>query len=231
MYVEVSPRQSGKTTRLVVAASTFLRENQDSNIAIVSHNRRNSEEVKKLILTRLELEISWTQGMDWPDDLVSRAVYNEYRDKIKVKSNTALSRGEMPPDYWFFDEFAYIPLPDIFPGPAVHNDYNQGNRVPSPSYGNMIVTNGYYCTTPKDRYNPTTDTLISWCQTNNQTVNFHNPWTEQRLMEQETLSPYIREHVLNHWVEYMTGHGFPIAVMKENWFIKHIKKHNFVSGS
>ena len=231
MYVEVSPRQSGKTTRLITAASTFLREHNNSTIGIISHSRRNSEEIKNRILTRLELDISWEQGEDWPSDLVSRAVYNEYEDRIKVRTNTCMSRGEMPPDHWFFDEFAYIRLPDLFPGPAVHNDFNQGNRVPSPSYGNMIVTNGYYCTTPTDRENPTTDTLIRWCQENNQTINYVNPWTETRLQEQEGLSPYIREHVLNHWVDYMRGHGFPISSTKENWLVKYIDKHNFISGS
>jgi hypothetical protein len=226
MYVEISPRQSGKTTRLVNAASTFLRENQESTIAIVSHNRRNSENIKQQILTRLEMEISWQQGMDWPDDVISRSVHTHYKDRIQVRIHTCIQVGYYPPDYWFFDEFAFIRLGDLFPGPAEHNDYNRGNRM---GWGNQIVTNAYYCTTPSDRYG-TVDTLVRWCEETGQIINFNNPWTEERLREHNALGPYMRDAVLGDWVEYMTSHGFPIKGIKENWIVKHIKTHKFING-
>jgi len=226
MYVEISPRQSGKTTRLVNAASTFLRENQESTIGIVSHSRANSEEIKRKILTRLELDISWRNGMDWPDDVTSRVVNNHYKDKIQVRQHTRIQRGYMPPDYWFFDEFAFIRVVDLFPEGLEHNDHTQGNRM---GLGNQIVTNAYYCTTPTDRFGTLTK-LIEWCQENGQTITYNNPWTEERLREQNVLGPYMRDAVLGDWIEYMTAHGFPINGIKENWMVKYIKTHKFING-
>jgi phage/plasmid-associated DNA primase len=94
----------------------------------------------------------------------------------------------------------------------------------------MIVINAYYCTTPTDSRR-TIDVLVNWCRENNQVINFNNPWTEQRLSEQETLAPYVRQHVLDYWVDYMTENGFPIEGIKENWLRKHVKKHSFIGGS
>jgi len=214
MYVEISPRQSGKTTRLVAAAKQFLQNNPNSKIAIVSHNRRNSQELKTKIINRLCLEVSWGYGMEWPDDRICRAVDRDYGERIQIRAHTWIDRGYLPPDYWFFDEFAYVNVGNLFPGPAVHNDYTPGNRVPS-GVGNMIITNAYYCTTPSDHGNSTLDTLVGWCQNNGQEIVFHNPWTEQRLEEQQALSPYVRQHVLDYWVDYMTENGFLINGLKK----------------
>lgn len=227
MYVEISPRQSGKTTRLVAAAAEFLQANPDSIIAIVSHSRGNSGEIKNKILTKLELEISWQQGMDWPDDIISRTTYNHYEGRILIKNNTTLYRGEMPPNYWFFDEFAYKRVEDVFPIYGTHNDYNIGNRL---GEGNQIVANGYYCTTPSFASNRTLDILVRWCQDNNQEISFVNPWTEERLQQQYGLEPYTRNCILNDWVDYMTSRGFPIRLVKENLIYKFLKPHNFLNG-
>ena len=222
MYIEISPRQSGKTTRLIDAAENFILNNgNNTKIAIVSYNLSNSNLIREKILNKLCSTI--------PIDECER-IKERYSSRIKVLSNTCVSRGEHPPDYWFFDEFAYISRSNLFPGPAVHNDYTPGNRIPS-GVGNMIITNAYYSTTPAEGNNEVLDILVNWCQENQQEIVFNNPWTEQRIAEQYGFDTYIREHVVNSWTNYMIEHGFMVTDLKENWLTKHIKKNNFISGS
>jgi hypothetical protein len=224
MYVEISPRQSGKTTRLVEAAATFLRENRNSTIVIVSHSAINSREIKKKIREKLVQDYAIEEGLNIPTELAYRTIDFLYTNNIDVRHNTLVGLGRTAPDYWFFDEFAYINLPDIFPGVAIHNDHQRGNRV---GWGNQIITNAYYCTTPGSRQT-TTEVLVRWCQENNQIINFVNPWTERRLEEQDALGPYMRDAVLGDWVDFMRQNGFPMAALKENWLSKMIKRHKFI---
>jgi hypothetical protein len=52
MYVEISPRQSGKTTRLIQAASDYLRHNPTHNIAVVGINLNVVNDLKNKFIER-----------------------------------------------------------------------------------------------------------------------------------------------------------------------------------
>jgi len=91
LYCEISPRQSGKTTRLIQAASDYLRHNPNHNIAVVGINSMNTNELKSKFLR---------EGID-----ISR---------INFMSGYSFRRFDPPwttdqePNYWFFDEFGFM---------------------------------------------------------------------------------------------------------------------------
>lgn len=92
MYVEISPRQSGKTTRLIQAASDYLRHNPTHNIAVVSVDRKFSNDLKrKFMQSNVNIErIKFLSGSLLPH------VYE------------TINQFSIVYDYWFFDEFGYI---------------------------------------------------------------------------------------------------------------------------
>jgi hypothetical protein len=55
MYVEVSGRQTGKTTRLVEDVVSFLTQNTDKSVLIVSFNDRNRQLIKRKITNKCGL--------------------------------------------------------------------------------------------------------------------------------------------------------------------------------
>ena len=216
MYVEISPRQSGKTIRLIDAAVNYLRNNPEHNIGIIGVNPRATSHIRKMIREKMALNSSLEHGLEWPDDLIYRMVDNVYTPRINALNSLILRRGELDPDYWFLDEFAYHP--DHFFGDTT------GYR--HPTYEGLPL-NAYYCTTPNGNTRMT-QILIDWCRDNNETIHFHNPWTEAKIREQLGLSNYIRREVLDNWVDFMLDNGFPIKGLKENWIHKFLKPHNFL---
>ena len=85
MYVEISPRQSGKTTRLIQAASDYLRHNPTHNIAVIGMHQNNCTDLKnKFIRNNINI------------------------DRIKFMSGNMFGRYNQEPNYWFFDEFGYM---------------------------------------------------------------------------------------------------------------------------
>lgn len=90
MYVEISPRQSGKTTRLIQAASDYLRHNPTHNIAVVGINSMNTNELKSKFL-REGINIS----------------------HINFMSGYSFRRFDQEPNYWFFDEFGFMTRENI----------------------------------------------------------------------------------------------------------------------
>jgi len=87
MYVEISPRQSGKTTRLIQAASDYLRHNPTHNIAVIGMNSKNAGDLK---------------------DKFTRLLTNQNISRIKFMSGNLFGKYNTEPDYWFFDEFGYM---------------------------------------------------------------------------------------------------------------------------
>jgi hypothetical protein len=55
MYVEISGRQTGKTTRLVDDVVSFLTQNGDKNALIVSFNEVSRKEIKRKIMEKCGL--------------------------------------------------------------------------------------------------------------------------------------------------------------------------------
>ena len=90
MYVEISPRQSGKTTRLIQAASDYLRHNPTHNIAVVGMNSKNVVGLK---------------------DKFTRLLTNQNISRVRFMSGNLFGKfllSNTEPDYWFFDEFGYM---------------------------------------------------------------------------------------------------------------------------
>jgi hypothetical protein len=220
MYVEISPRQSGKTTRLVEAAAAFLRANISSTIAIVSHSINSSRDIKKKIREKLVQDYAIEEGLNIPTELSYRTIDFLYTDNINVRHNTLIGLGQSEPDYWFIDEFSYVALHDLFPP-------NTGLPRPHHLGIHPIMENAWYTTTPGG-HTTSADVLVRWCRENDQIINFVNPWTERRLEEQDALGPYMRDAVLGEWVDFMRRNGFPMAGLKENWLSKMIKRHKFI---
>lgn len=217
MYLEISPRQSGKTTRLVSAVVEYLWNNPEHKITIVGLHLGSTQHMKMMIREKLALNSSLRYGLEWPDDLIYRMVDNVYMSRVSIRHSLVLKRGEREPDYWFLDEFGYFP-----------NSFFDSTGYMHPTYQGLPL-NAYYCTTP----NGNTETilkLIEWCRENNETIHFHNPWTETRIQEQYGFDTYIRREVLDTWVDFMMSHGFPIKGLKENWLTKFLKPHNFLNG-
>ena len=92
MYVEISPRQSGKTTRLIQAASDYLRHNPTHNITIVGFHQNNLTDLKnKLVRTGQNIDRI---------KFMSYSLFGRY--------SNCFFREITEPDYWFFDEFGCI---------------------------------------------------------------------------------------------------------------------------
>jgi hypothetical protein len=177
MYVEISPRQSGKTTRLIQAASDYLRHNPTHNIAVVGINLNVANDLKNKFIERgidsnhikfLSVRgMSLTYSSNWGD------IFGMYNQE---------------PDYWFFDEFGYM----------------REENIKHPIYQN-IIENAYYTTTPG--HNTSTNLIVNHCIQNNIQIHFNNPWTEERIQEQGNWNDYVRESVLGDWVRYMEING------------------------
>ena len=199
MYVEISPRQSGKTTRLVQAVINYLQQNTEHTVAVVGFNSRAKNELKEKISRQIN-----------DSNIV---IDDNWAHRVNFLSGNLFGKYNREPNYWFFDEFSFLP-----PSNLLH-----------PIYSN-VIENAYYCTTPaSDGFGlqrRSIDIIVNHCRQNNIEINFVNPWTERRLTEQGGFADYIRGEVLNQWREYMTNNGFKIG-LTENWIPKFIKKHKF----
>jgi hypothetical protein len=190
---------------------SYLRANIRNNhyVALVTTSNQT-----KAILTRIRdriaIECSNEVGMEWPSDGIYNLVDDYYMKHIITK--TRFGEYGYEPNMWFFDEFSFMSL----------------DRVLHPITRN-IITNGYYCTTPSS-FTHSIDTIVSYCRDNNIDVTFHNPWTPNRLTEQGTFEPYIRNHVLNEWMDYMVSNGFDVRKLKAEIISKYIRKHKFING-
>ena len=203
MYVEISPRQSGKTTRLTEAIVNYLRQDDYNRVAIVTttiaRGKYIKEKVRKYIYdTTLPNWVGSHRNLELLID-------ENYLRRIESISDVNSLRG-LTVNYYFFDDFSSIEPRKIL-------------------FNNCIIENGYYCTTPDGKMS-TLNMIVNHCHNYDIDINFVNPWTEARLREQEGFANYIREHVLNEWVQYMENIGID-TTLKENWIPKRVKRHKF----
>jgi len=212
MYVEISPRQSGKTTRMVNALVSYLRTNIRNNhyVALVTPNTASRIDTLRLIRDRLAIECSHDVGMEWPSDGIYNLVDDCYMKNIITK--TRFGEYNHEPNMWFFDEFSFIPL----------------HRVLHPIH-HSVITNGYYCTSPSS-FEQSLEAIVGYCRDSDTPINFHNPWTDRRFMEQYGFEDYMRQAVVGEWMEYMTANGFNVRELKGEIILKYIRKHTFING-
>jgi hypothetical protein len=125
MYVEISPRQSGKTTRLIQAASDYLRHNPTHNIAVVGMNSKNVVDLK---------------------DKFTRLLTNQNISRVRFMSGNLFGKfllSNTEPDYWFFDEFGYM-REDYVRHPIYRNIIENGYYCTTPGHSlstNTVVEN------------------------------------------------------------------------------------------
>lgn len=197
MYCEISPRQSGKTTRLIQAALDYLIHNPTHIIAVVGISGKTIKHLKHKLVSLVNLLDITTPSM--------LVMVNRVRFKIPwAWSGVGYDRE---PDYWFFDEFGYME--------------ERGIRHP---ITRDIIDNAYYSTTPG--FTNSTNIIVEYCNRHNTQIHFNNPWAEERIQEQNNWSNYTREAVLGDWTRYMEERGL-IKGIKINLIRKEIKKHRF----
>jgi len=205
MYVEISPRQSGKSSRLIEAVIDYLRNNCGNKVAIVTPNIARGKNLKEKI-GRLFFN-TLSQNFVGSDDNFKLLINDHYLGSIILTTDVRPTFGSNI-DYYFFDDFSSMEPQKIL-------------------LNNNIITNGYYCTTPCQKKS-TINMITNHCLNNNINIKFFNPWTEVRLREQEGFEIYTREYVLNEWASYMETIGINVLGPEENWILKWVKKHSFV---
>jgi hypothetical protein len=204
MYVEISPRQSGKTTRLIEAAISYLRSDDYARIGIVSNTQTKGKYIKDKLKEAIYNMVRPTWIGNYQN--LELLTHEFYLRRVEVISDVNSVRG-LTVNYYFFDDFSVMEPRKML-------------------FNNTIVENGYYCTTPSEKRS-TINMITNHCFNNNIEIKFFNPWTEARISEQEGFADYIRENVLNSWSNYMESIGMNVAELKENWFTTRIKRHKF----
>ena len=220
MYVEISPRQTGKTTRLLENAIHYITSFRilRQRFPIVALVGRNSIDALAL---KGKLEVMYSvHSQSWPpfsplrsvnsymDNVVAGFGYQDIMDKVK---HLGYGFGAEP-DVWFVDEFPLIQKEILFPN-------------------GMEPMEGYYCGTPnttQGRFRIRTGSLYylaDYCQENDIEIKFHNNWTESRLQEEGISAEYMREAILGDWYDFMEYYGFEVNTLKEVWISKTLKRH------
>ena len=214
MYVEISPRQTGKTTRLLEALIDYMVTHRVIRhrfplVALVACNQRALDE----LIGKLEVMgfINSNTRPEWLDYIVTGTGYEEVINKIELWYR--FQNPVREPDYWFVDEFSMIQTEKLFPNGMEPMDNAYYSSTPNTTAGRFRFRTGsiYY--------------LTDYCTANDINIKFHNNWTQARLEENGMLAEYMRDSILNDWVDFMEHYGFSPDEIKENWIPKRLKKH------
>lgn len=195
MYLEISGRQTGKTSRLVEHAANNLVTNNhvpDYKICVVSRNMVNSLIITDSILTKVT-HILLEHGLNVDQDVV-----DHYSSMIDKKTHMIRDVFGIEVDMWYVDEFDFI----------------DSNRL-------LRLDNAYYCTTPKNESYSTY--LLDYCRSRDIEVVSYD--ISDRVRQSPLLSDevnYFDDWCIEHELE-MYPH--PFEVRDKKFFIKHIKKH------
>jgi hypothetical protein len=141
MYLEISARQTGKTSRLVeAAAQCFMEElnnNTQKHIVLVGHNHQNAREIDFRVRALIQESVNIRNKELINVALKERLHYTT--DLRKYVENSSRFRGTTHGDLYskdwlnnwkvFYDEFDFI---EVKPGHPIY-----------------IANDGYYCTTAK----------------------------------------------------------------------------------
>jgi hypothetical protein len=200
MYLEISGRQTGKTSRLIDHASDELLNNIDDHghsICIVSPTNHGTVRISKMVKSVFIQKLG-------PVGEELRTIYvNRLHNKIKMSTTMTPVRGSSlvgNVTKYYIDEFAFIPNQDL------------------------IIGDNYYCTTPNGRYTFTTD-LLNHCRRNGVEIKSYD--ISRGLRNSPYFDTEVNE--FDNWcvrhglIGIMTRHPFD-----EDFFIrKYIKKHKF----
>jgi hypothetical protein len=212
MYVEISPRQTGKTQRLVEKASDYLYEsfiNDDvlKKIKIVSPIVAQSKEIKERIKIRLCNKIALDKGLQTYSDAIKVYVSTFFNNNIIVSNKTGYI-NEINVDYYFFDEFDYIDVEDLL-DPVTHN----------------IIENGYYTTTPKFNTNFSLDMIKTHCDEYDININYYMDL--ESITKAKQVSFNMFEHLYKDYFDFLIKNNYYYSL--ESLIHKpFIKKHKFL---
>jgi hypothetical protein len=182
MYVEISGRQTGKTTRLVDHASDELINNiNDRNfkIAVVTHSIQSGERIRTLIGERFLDKVNNMGHFDYQHihnilETRSRGSIIKLMDKVVVQPTMDQPRGEHI-NRFYVDEFGSIP----------------------PS--RLWITDAYYCTSPPFLDDDFTDRLLGFCD--GDVVGYTTSAVDFRL-NNNLIPKVIKRHKFNDDGEY-----------------------------
>ena len=105
MYVEISPRQSGKSDRLTDSVIEYLRQNAFERVSIVTPSISRSKHLKETIRKKLFTRIS----TNWvgTDESLRLLIDDYYLERIFVTSDVKKNFGYNI-GYFYFDDFSYM---------------------------------------------------------------------------------------------------------------------------
>jgi hypothetical protein len=212
MYVEISGRQTGKTTRLVDHASDELINNiNDRNylIGLVVFNRANGLRIQELIINKFIDKIRYMGyanlvGLTHDARSNNSDVISRLKKKINIQFNMEQPRGGHI-NKFYVDEFSFI-----------------GNDL-------VINSDAYYCTTPNGNHSFTLH-LKNYCENNGVEIIAYD--ISQELRNEFQMTGYVEE--FDNWCIdnqlWMMNHPFEESKrLNERGFIKFnkIKRHKF----
>jgi hypothetical protein len=100
MYVELSARQTGKTTRMVDHMCETIMMNHINFVYLVVMNVEIGAHIKRMVKTRLI-------------DINGHDRVNQYLRKIMVTYEMTRQHGFSDPDFYYVDEFCYLRSQDL----------------------------------------------------------------------------------------------------------------------
>jgi hypothetical protein len=208
MFVEISGKQTGKTTRLVEHAANHLllnAQNSEHRITVVSITINHGEGIKRKIVQKIFDILTTSDNNSWvyltrffgTDNFTS--VVDGLKQRIYVK-NTMIRRIGMDTGRYYVDEFSFIN-----------------------SYRLRVLEDSYYCTTPIS--NDFTVELLEYCRESGVDVLSYDIPPTMRGVD------YLSDDV-DMWDDFCIEHGLemyehPFVKRKINMVIKSIKRHRF----
>ena len=208
MFVEISGKQTGKTTRLVEHAANHLllnAQNSEHRITIVSITINHGEGIKRKITQKIFDILSTSDDNSWvyltrffgTDNFTS--VVDGLKQRINVKNTMVQPRG-MDTGRYYVDEFSFI----------------NSNRL-------RVLEGSYYCTTPIS--NDCTVELLEYCRESGVDVLSYDIPPTMRGVD------HLSDDV-DMWDNFCIEHGLemyehPFVKSKINMVIKSVKRHRF----
>lgn len=122
MTIEISTRQTGKTTRLIEALGTYLINNPDHVVNLVTCKDITGKLIVKHLISAfpsLKKEIEFKQRLNVSNKMLSQTAYPTW--------NNSFVNNKRVFDYYFVDEFEWIPEDNL-----------------------LVKDNGYYCSSLRD---------------------------------------------------------------------------------
>jgi hypothetical protein len=193
MYVEISGRQTGKSTRLADHASDELIQHINDpvfTIGLVSTNLHRNKRLHELIKDMFIEKLGYLGWGDKPIPNIDRKIKKFY-DMVPIRENTSNV------SQWYVDEFAFI-----------HSDQL------------LRKDNAYYCTTPNGDH-PFTISLLNHCRSRGIEVESYD--ISRELRNTFDYTPYINEFddwCIEHQLE-MYPHPFENVEFVQRFVKRH----------